>query len=147
MYIWANGLTKRSNYSVAWMTWTWKKEIALDERPPNSYFYRQKREIGRRMKRPLTGPNLNIPGVSVDSPLLRPFAGLKPTGHDPNRRCTGMRWIDEQIEKREMRDTGVPATRCSFLSSPMPIHRKANVEKFTASMCDDWLLSIHRPNL
>ena len=43
--------------------------------------------------------------------------------------------------------TGVPATRCSFLSSPMPIHRKANVEKSTASMCNVWRLAPVDPSI
>ena len=50
-------------------------------------------------------------------------------------------------KKRQVNEPGDPPTRCPCLNSPMPIQWKANIEKSTASECDDWLLSIHRPNL
>ena len=73
----------------------WKKGSPWCTKPALCHFHRQKRGIGRRVKRPLTGPNLNVRGVCVDSSGLRPLAGPKRTSHHPNNHCTAMKWINE----------------------------------------------------
>jgi len=44
-----------------------------------------------------------------------------------------------------MDEPGDPPTRRSCLNSPVPI--KTNDGRFAAVECEDWFLSIHRPNL
>ena len=62
---------------------------------------RQKRGNGRRVKRPLSRPHTHVWRVCVDSSLLRPLACPKHTLRHSDIRCTEMKWIDEQIRKKE----------------------------------------------
>jgi hypothetical protein len=57
-------------------------------KPALSPIHRQTRGIGRRVNRPLTGPDLNVRKVSVDWSLLRPLAGAKSPNRHSNSRCT-----------------------------------------------------------
>ena len=66
----------------------WRKWSPWCTTPELSSSNREMRAIGRRVKRPLTRPQLNVRGVDADSLLFRPLAGPKPTlRHSKNSHC------------------------------------------------------------
>ena len=119
----------------------WKKSSPWCTKPALCHFHRQTRGIGRRVKRPLTGPNLNVRGVSVDSSLLRPLAGPKPTGQGPNSRCTAMKLIDDQIQKKDkwtnpaIHQRAVPASTLRCQSNERQTLKNPPLRSVTTGSC------------